>query len=349
MRDRAQIGAAARQLAAVAPRAAFVGERSAETAGSGRRKAAPFGSAAIGRNHRTHAIRPGKRVVLVGMSARMWRRTTLIAVIVAFASGPAGASSFTLETSAFLNGGNMPRSRCRRRRCVRRPQPLAPVALHRVPLGCTQFRSRGIRSGCRPRTGFHALGRVRYRASTTRRCRRVSVRRASPAFTGGTNDAGTLLYFGPCPPPAIRRIITFSPRTRSTSRPEQLPPGSDACGVSARGGGAHAGAGANHRPLLALTISLREDYRGTRNSRTARAHDGRKLGFGPRVRAGARGRRRAASRSVRAAPNCSRPSRRKRARPAVRKRTPTRSTSRIRHRSMRCSQRCANGKATPRS
>src|SRR5271170_7896524 len=40
----------------------------------------------------------------------MWWLSALFVVVVALAGTPAGASSFTLETSAFLNDGTMPKT-----------------------------------------------------------------------------------------------------------------------------------------------------------------------------------------------------------------------------------------------
>jgi hypothetical protein len=60
MGNRAQVGTATRQLATVAPFPPLVGQNGSQTDRGGRRNATPLCSAAVGGNHRTQDIRPGK-------------------------------------------------------------------------------------------------------------------------------------------------------------------------------------------------------------------------------------------------------------------------------------------------
>jgi Raf kinase inhibitor-like YbhB/YbcL family protein len=130
----------------------------------------------------------------------MRRQAVLLAVFLALASAPVGASSFTVETSAFLNGGDMPRidaasaDGCGGRN-VSPPLRFAgfPASARSIAVvafdpdagnghGFVHWVAYGIaRSLVNLPPGFGSS--------------------PSPAFTGGKNDAGTTLYFGPCPPP----------------------------------------------------------------------------------------------------------------------------------------------------
>ena len=62
MCDRAHVRHAPRRFATVAARPPLVGQHGSEIDRGGRQNATPFSSAAIGRNHRTQPIRPGKLV-----------------------------------------------------------------------------------------------------------------------------------------------------------------------------------------------------------------------------------------------------------------------------------------------
>jgi Raf kinase inhibitor-like YbhB/YbcL family protein len=129
----------------------------------------------------------------------MWLRLVLLAALVASAGTPAFASTFTFETSAFLNGGTMPKTDAAATgdcggRNVSPPFRIsgAPPAAHSLAIvafdidaghgaGFTHWVAYGIR---------HDLTAVPPGFGSV----------AGPAFTGGTNDAGTTIYFGPCPP-----------------------------------------------------------------------------------------------------------------------------------------------------
>jgi Raf kinase inhibitor-like YbhB/YbcL family protein len=129
----------------------------------------------------------------------MWWRPILLAVIVVLACGPAGASSFTLETSAFLNGGGMPRiDAASARDCGGRN--LSPP-LHFIGFPST---ARSFAVVAFDTDGGYGRGFVHWVAygiaPTLTSLPPGFGSAASPAFIGGINDAGTLLYSGPCPP-----------------------------------------------------------------------------------------------------------------------------------------------------
>jgi Raf kinase inhibitor-like YbhB/YbcL family protein len=125
----------------------------------------------------------------------MWRRPAVLAVMFALAGNVAAASSFTLETSAFLNGGTMPRTDAAAADSCAGRNLSPPLHLLGFPAATRSFALvlydmdahfvHWVAYGISPSTvllepGFGSA--------------------ASPAFTGGRNDAGTMLYFGPCPP-----------------------------------------------------------------------------------------------------------------------------------------------------
>ena len=130
----------------------------------------------------------------------MWWRPIVLAVIVTFACVPASASTFTLETSAFLNGGSIPKLDAANADACGGRNLSPPLHLIGYPAAARSFavvafdpdagRGRGfvhwVAYGIAPSTtelppGFGSQG--------------------SALFTGGVNDAGTTIYFGPCPPP----------------------------------------------------------------------------------------------------------------------------------------------------
>lgn len=154
----------------------------------------------------------------------MWRRTTLIAAVVAFACGPAGASSFTLETSAFLNGGDMPRSDAAAADACGGRNLSPPLHFIGFPAAARSFAVVAFDPDAAHGRGFThwlAYGIAPSRASLPPGFGSS----ASPAYTGGTNDAGTLHYFGPCPPhgdPPHHYVFTAYALDLA---PEQLPAG----------------------------------------------------------------------------------------------------------------------------
>ena len=140
----------------------------------------------------------------------MWWRPGLLAVIVALAAAPAAASTFTLVTSAFLDGGSMPRTDAASANACGGRNLSPPLHFTGYPANTRSFGivlfdtdaahghgfTHWVAYGIAPSIatlppGFGAGG--------------------APAFIGGTNDAGTTLYFGPCPPhgdPAHHYVFT---------------------------------------------------------------------------------------------------------------------------------------------
>ena len=134
----------------------------------------------------------------------------LVAVIAVLACGPAGASSFTLETSAFLNGGGMPRVDAAGADSCGGRNLSPPLHFIGFPSTARSFAVVAFDPDSGHGHGFvHwvAYGIAPSMASLPPGFGST----ASPAFTGGQNDAGTQLYFGPCPPrgdPAHRYVFT---------------------------------------------------------------------------------------------------------------------------------------------
>ena len=150
----------------------------------------------------------------------MWWRTGFFAVIVALVAAPAGASTFTLETSAFLNGGGMPSTDAAATgSCGGRN--LSP------PLHFSGFsaavRSLGVVAYD---TDAHFVHWVAYGiAPVVTNLPPGFGSTASPLFVGGLNDAGTALYWGPCPPngdPPHHYVFTAYALDLT---PARLPPG----------------------------------------------------------------------------------------------------------------------------
>jgi Raf kinase inhibitor-like YbhB/YbcL family protein len=129
----------------------------------------------------------------------MWWRPFFFAVIVALAAAPALASSFTLETSAFLNDGAMPRTDAASADSCGGRNLSPPLHLTGFPAATRSFAVVVFDTDAGRGRGF--VHWVAYGIAPSE----VSLEPgfgsvASPAFIGGANDAGTLLYYGPCPP-----------------------------------------------------------------------------------------------------------------------------------------------------
>lgn len=125
-------------------------------------------------------------------------RWTVIAVIVALAGTPAWASTFTLETSAFLNDGLLPKTDAAAPCGGRNLSP--PLHFVGYPAATRSFGIVVMDTDAGHGHGF--VHWVAYGIAPGQNGELLpgfgSV--ASPAFTGGANDAGTHLYYGPCPP-----------------------------------------------------------------------------------------------------------------------------------------------------
>jgi hypothetical protein len=154
----------------------------------------------------------------------MWWRLGVCALILAAMASPANASSFTLETSAFLNGGNLPKidaasaDHCGGRN-VSPPLLFAgyPAAVRSFAVVVFDADGNGgkgfvhwVAYGIKPATASLGPG---------------FGSQPSDAFIGGVNDPGTTTYFGPCPPPGDRpHHYVFSAYALDLA-PAALPPG----------------------------------------------------------------------------------------------------------------------------
>jgi len=134
-----------------------------------------------------------------GYDGRMWMRFAVVIGLVALAAARAAASSFTLDTSAFLNDGLLPKTDAAAQgdcggRNISPPFRITGPPANAASLAIVLFD---------PDAG-HGAGFVHWVAygidPQTRQLPPGFGSQASPAFTGGTNSAGTTIYFGPCPP-----------------------------------------------------------------------------------------------------------------------------------------------------
>lgn len=125
----------------------------------------------------------------------MWWRPPVLAVVIALVAHAAAASSFTLETSAFLNGGAMPRTDAAGADSCGGRNLSPPLHLSGFPAATRSF------AVVLYDTDAHFVHWVAYGiARGTVMLDPGFGSAAAPAFVGGLNDAGTSLYFGPCPP-----------------------------------------------------------------------------------------------------------------------------------------------------
>jgi Raf kinase inhibitor-like YbhB/YbcL family protein len=130
----------------------------------------------------------------------MWWRLWVLAVIVADCCAPAAASTFTLATSAFLNNGNIPKSDAASDHGCGGRNISPPFILIGYPAATRSFALVAFDTDAGGGRGF--VHWVAYGIAP----RVVSLppgfgSSPSKAFVGGTNDPGTQLYSGPCPPP----------------------------------------------------------------------------------------------------------------------------------------------------
>ena len=154
----------------------------------------------------------------------MWLRFGSIAGIVALAGSIASAATFAVDTSAFLNGGMLPATDAASAPGCGGRNLSPPLRFSGTPPGARSLAvvvfdtdagaGRGfthwVAYGIDPAT--HSLGPG-------------FGSRATGAFTGGSNDAGTALYFGPCPPPGdAPHHYVFSVYALDLG-PGRLPPG----------------------------------------------------------------------------------------------------------------------------
>ena len=130
----------------------------------------------------------------------MWLRCGIVAALVALAAARAGASAFAIDSSAFLNGGLLPGLDAAATGDCGGRNISPPLRLTGAPDGVRSFAVVTFDTDAGGGHGF--VHWVAYGiAPATRALPPGFGTQASPAFTGGRNDAGTALYFGPCPPP----------------------------------------------------------------------------------------------------------------------------------------------------
>jgi Raf kinase inhibitor-like YbhB/YbcL family protein len=130
----------------------------------------------------------------------MWWRPVIFAVIATFASTPASASSFTLETSAFLNDGSIPKLDAAQADSCGGRNVSPPLHLIGFPAATRSFAILVFDpdgGGGRGYAHWIAYGI----APSSTQLQPGFGSQASTQFTGGMNDAGTTIYSGPCPPP----------------------------------------------------------------------------------------------------------------------------------------------------
>jgi Raf kinase inhibitor-like YbhB/YbcL family protein len=129
----------------------------------------------------------------------MWLRCGLVAGIVALAAARAAASTFMIDSSAFLNGGLLPGIDAAAAGGCGGRNISPPLRLTGAPGGVRSFAVVTVDTDAGGGHGF--VHWVAYGIAPAMRALPPGFgTQASPAFTGGRNDAGTTLYFGPCPP-----------------------------------------------------------------------------------------------------------------------------------------------------
>lgn len=126
-------------------------------------------------------------------------RFLIVAMLFAALAAPALASSFTVETSAFLNQGIIPKLDAASADGCGGRNVSPPLHLDGFPAGTRSFGVVVFDTDAGGRRGFtHWVAYGIAPAQTSWLPGFGS--QPSAAFTGGRNDAGTNVYFGPCPP-----------------------------------------------------------------------------------------------------------------------------------------------------
>jgi Raf kinase inhibitor-like YbhB/YbcL family protein len=138
----------------------------------------------------------------------MWRRLLSLAVACGALSVPAIASSLTLQTSAFLNDGSIPKTDAAEPCGGRNLTP--PLLLTGAPKEARSFAVVLLDTDAGGAKGFvHWVAYGIAPALTTLPPGFGS--QPSAAYTGGKNSLGNTVYFGPCPPagaPAHHYVFT---------------------------------------------------------------------------------------------------------------------------------------------
>jgi Raf kinase inhibitor-like YbhB/YbcL family protein len=154
----------------------------------------------------------------------MIRCLSLLVALVAAFTGPANASSLTLETSAFLNDGDIPATDAASADHCGGRNISPPLLLTGFPAN-----TRSLAVVVLDIDGNAGRGFVHWVAYGIKPAQASLPpgfgSQPSTAFTGGTNDPGTTTYFGPCPPPGDKPHHYVFTAYALDLAPGVLPPG----------------------------------------------------------------------------------------------------------------------------
>lgn len=151
-------------------------------------------------------------------------RWVLFAVIFALTGATARASSFTLETSAFLNDGLIPKTDAAAADACGGRNLSPPLHFAGFPAATRSFAIVVFDTDAGHGRGFtHWVAYGIPAAQSTLLPGFGST--TSAAFVGGRNDAGTRLYYGPCPPPGDPPHHYVFTVYALDLAPDRLPPG----------------------------------------------------------------------------------------------------------------------------
>jgi Raf kinase inhibitor-like YbhB/YbcL family protein len=154
----------------------------------------------------------------------MWWRVGSVAVMLALLAAPASASTFTLDTSAFLNGGPIPATDASDGDHCGGRNVSPPLFFLDFPANTRSFAVVTFDIDAGGGRGY--VHWVAYGIAPTMRTLPPGFgSQPSPAYTGGTNDPGTLTYFGPCPPPGDKPHHYVFTAYALDLAPGALPPG----------------------------------------------------------------------------------------------------------------------------
>jgi Raf kinase inhibitor-like YbhB/YbcL family protein len=130
----------------------------------------------------------------------MWWRLGCIALVLAALAAPARASTFTLQTSAFFNDGVMPSTDAASAGDCGGRNVSPPLLFVGFPPAARSFAVVLFDTDAAGGRGF--VHWIAYGIKPSMHQLPPGFGSAvSARFIGGTNDPGTSLYFGPCPPP----------------------------------------------------------------------------------------------------------------------------------------------------
>jgi Raf kinase inhibitor-like YbhB/YbcL family protein len=130
----------------------------------------------------------------------MWRRLGCFGAMLAVLAAPASASTFALDTSAFLNGGLIPATDASDSDHCGGRNVSPPLFFLDFPTATRSFAVVVFDTDAGGGRGFVHWVAYGIRPSLTSLPPGFGSQ-PSDGFTGGTNDPGTAIYFGPCPPP----------------------------------------------------------------------------------------------------------------------------------------------------